>query len=355
MIAPSLLISPQLSLQARLNAGADRVLDVHLHAPAGLASVGGGGQPQTITTQALPSSWRSVVLGALSQLAERIDLRFRLVSQPAQAELALYVDTEINLGGSSGITFGLTYSNADRSTGRSWWEILLNGPQLQRSSTDFVNYLLIHELGHVLGLEHPFDNSDGDVYLSSNPQLSAFPEQTVMAYRQPRLGTWPTSYSGDDLSALQQVWGAAPGRDQLTNVFRLYNPSTGSRLWSANRVEIDQVTGQGFVNEGLAYSTTAVASQGLYRFVQPATGNHFFTASDTERDGLLANPAAGYHYEGVAYQVYSFTAPPLNTTPVIRYTDPSTGSRFYTASQSEQQFLHTSRPNWVNEGVAWYV
>ena len=355
MLLQEQLISPWLSGLGRTIAGNDRVLDVYLHSTAGSVQVGGGGLPQTITSQALPSSWRGVMVNTLSRLSQAIDLRFRLVERPEQAELALYVDREINLGDPSGITFGLTLSNSERATGRSWWEIFLNGPQLQRSNADFVDYVIVHEMAHILGLEHPFDNSDGDFYLSTNPQLSAFPHQTVMAYRQPEGGTWPGWYSATDLAALQQVWGAAPGPDQLTSIYRLYNPGTGFHLFSANRGEIDQVTGQGFVNEGVAYRTSAVASQGLHRFYQLASGRHFYSASDGERDALLANSASGYLYEGVAYQVYAATAAPLNTSPVVRFYDPATATHFYTASPAEQQILQTTQPGWRMEGVAWYA
>jgi Ca2+-binding RTX toxin-like protein len=67
-------------------------------------------------------------------------------------------------------------------------------------------------VGHTLGLEHPFDFSDGDGFESSNPSLSAFPEDTVMAYRSPREGVWPNFYSLNDLEALISQWGAEPQR-----------------------------------------------------------------------------------------------------------------------------------------------
>ena len=55
---------------------------------------------------------------------------------------------------------------------------------------DLEAYVLI-ELLHVLGLEHTFDDSDGDFYLSTDPQLSASPEQTTMSYRFPESGVYP--------------------------------------------------------------------------------------------------------------------------------------------------------------------
>lgn len=358
MLLPSMLISPRLSLQAILTAGTDRVLDVYLHATASSVEVGGGGRSQTITTQALPSRWQQLLVSALGRLSEQIDLRFRLVTQPGEAELALYVDTEINLSDSSGITFGLAVTNSKSQLRSSWWEIFLNGPELHRSTIDFVDYVLIHELGHTLGLEHPFDSSDGDFYLSTDPQRSAFPEQTVMAYRLPQQGVWPSWYSENDIGALQQIWGPAPRGNQLTSIYRLFNPATGFHLYSANSTEIDLLTGisgQGFINEGVAYSTTAIASQPLHRFYQAGSGRHFYSANNAERDALLANPVSGYIYEGVALQVYAAAAAPLNSTPVVRFYDPATANHFYTASPAEQQLLQVTQPDWIMEGVAWYA
>ena len=45
---------------------------------------------------------------------------------------------------------------------------------------------------------------------STNPWTSAFPEETVMAYRFPLSGEWPEFFTDNDLQALVQIWGAEP-------------------------------------------------------------------------------------------------------------------------------------------------
>ena len=42
----------------------------------------------------------------------------------------------------------------------------------------------------------------------TDPWLSAYPEDTVMAYRNPASGVWPDFFTSNDLQALIQTWGA---------------------------------------------------------------------------------------------------------------------------------------------------
>ena len=139
-------------------------------------------------------------------ISDKVDLNFRLVSSREDADIVFYYDTEIDLSlEDDSTTFGLTVSNYDFLTGRRWVEIFLNAPALNLSSPDFQSYVFNHELMHALGLEHPFDGSDGDYYLSTDFNKSAFPTDTVMSYRMPRSGVYPTDLSSSDYHALSQI------------------------------------------------------------------------------------------------------------------------------------------------------
>ena len=82
---------------------------------------------------------------------------------------------------------------------------------------DLRSYVNLHELGHPLGLEHPFDDRDGDLFKGdSSAWTSAYPEQALMAYLQPIGNSWPDFFSLSDLIGLIELWGR---EDQYVNQF----------------------------------------------------------------------------------------------------------------------------------------
>ena len=82
----------------------------------------------------------------------------------------------------------------------------------------------------------------------------------------------------------------------------------------------------------------------MYRLYNPNSGEHFFTASSDEKDGLAR---LGWHYEGVGW-----TAPATSSTPVYRLYNKNGGEHHYTTSSSEKDSLENA--GWKYEGVGWY-
>ena len=64
--------------------------------------------------------------------------------------------------------------------------------------------VFIHELGHLLGLEHPWDNSDGDAAFST--QSESMGSQTVMGWHDAFNGQVMDWYQDIDLKALKEIW-----------------------------------------------------------------------------------------------------------------------------------------------------
>ena len=185
---------------------ADGVMNLYLHAPGGAIEVSGGGfGSQTIQSVPIAAQDQDYIRSIVNRLDSIIDLDFAFVGDASQADTAFYYDQEIEVGGGGNSqTLGLAIS------GSVGWELFMNYPEIE-DDEKYRRYVNIHEWGHSLGLEHPFEASDGDTYDgNTDPWASAYPEQTVMAYRNPLSGDWPDFFTTSDLNALIEIWGAEP-------------------------------------------------------------------------------------------------------------------------------------------------
>ena len=226
-IEPKFLISEDLADITKEILKEDQVIDIYLHNKIGTTVVSGGNfGSQEINTMQWPSNDEQFAKYIFTQLDDTIDLDFQFTDEQSASDLAIFLDTEITID-SAGDTLGLAISNTNDSHNYTW-EIFLNKPMFN-GDKNYFRYALIHEIGHTLGLEHPFENNDGDVVDGiTDPWESLFPEDTVMAYRTPSNQLWPNDFTANDNAALIALWGreAAPNTKESGLTPQLLNNSS---------------------------------------------------------------------------------------------------------------------------------
>ena len=146
----------------------------------------------------------------------------------------------------------------------------------------------------------------------------------------------------------------APGYmdSPAVDVIRFYNPSSMLHMYSALDGEIGVLSAEdsGWVVEGPAFKVDADDCCDVYRFFNAFNGDHFFTANEGEAQGLMANEASGYTYEGIAFQVADSGSV---DAAINRYYNAETGEHFYTDSV-EEGVIVTGQLGYVYEGVLGY-
>ena len=141
-------------------------------------------------------------------------------------------------------------------------------------------------------------------------------------------------------------------------VFRFYNIQKGTHFYTMSTAERDHVivTYPQFVYEGAVFSAYAQQTGDalpVYRFYNNLTGTHFYTISESEKS-YVQQTYPQFIFEGPAYY-----APALNAidgrTGLFRFYNNQTGAHFYTTSASERDHVIQTYPQFIYEGVAYYV
>lgn len=151
--------------------------------------------------------------------------------------------------------------------------------------------------------------------------------------------------------------GASPAPDPgKASVFRFYNKKNGSHFYTASASERDAVIQRyaaTYAYEGVAYTVDtqdAANCSPLYRFYNKSNGGHFYTASESEKDAVVARLSGTYVFEGPAYNVSLAGI----GSEMYRFYNRSNGSHFYTISAAERDTVRATLGHiYAYEGAAF--
>jgi len=130
------------------------------------------------------------------------------------------------------------------------------------------------------------------------------------------------------------------------SMYRLYNPNSGEHFYTASVSERNDLEDYGWKYEGVAWKAPKKSNTPVYRLYNPNSGDHHYTTSTKERNNLIS---AGWSYEGIGWYSDDNKGVPLyrlyNRNAIV-------GSHHYTTSKAEKNRLVNA--GWKYEGIAWY-
>ena len=108
-------------------------------------------------------------------------------------------------------------------------------------------------------------------------------------------------------------------------MYRLYNPNSGEHFYTASVTERDHLDQIGWDDEGIAWYAPTETGDPVYRLYNPYAGDHHYTMDRAEADNLVS---VGWNDEGIGWHSDG------KEVPVYRLYNPNavTGTHHYTTS-----------------------
>ncbi len=139
------------------------------------------------------------------------------------------------------------------------------------------------------------------------------------------------------------------------NVYRFRNLKNGYYLWTASEAEKNNIVAtmsKTWKLEGVAYRINTLANVSpLWRFRNLKSGFYLYTSDANEKDSIVANLSKSYKLEGAAYNVSRTSG-----SPVWRFRNLKDGTYLYSADPAEKDNIVAKLyKTWTLEGVAYLI
>lgn len=188
---------------------------------------------------------------------------------------------------------------------------------------------------------------DGNVVLPENYDLKG--NQTNVTFKPEYLGGLSI---GEHALDIMSATGTAstmftvsddPAYSEPINMYRLYNPNSGEHFYTASEYERDHLVSVGWTYERIGWVAPSGGTP-VYRLYNPNAGEHHYTMSAEERDMLVG---VGWNDEGIGWRT-------AGTVPLYRQYNPNAYANNHNYTTSEVERDHLLGLGWKDEGIGWY-
>ncbi|MBB55095.1 MAG: hypothetical protein CMF67_12055 [Magnetovibrio sp.] len=180
---------------------------------------------------------------------------------------------------------------------------------------------------------------------------SPLDEALMSAFYNPAV----TSLQEDDIAAARAIYGNS--NIEKVDVNRFLNPANGGHFFTASLVERNVVLGNSnFEFEGIGFKAlspenlSVEGTSPVFRFYNSDVGSHFFTASLEERESVMS--MENFSYEGIGFN--AFDSETVSKTPVYRFFNLKTGGHLFTTFEAEREVL-AENVDFRYEGIGFYA